>query len=77
LILLVRLAPKSLGYAGTKDKRAITVQNVTAYHAHAEKLAKAQTYLNRQGMYVANFKYVTDALKLGDLSGNRFGIVLR
>ncbi|KAH8555919.1 pseudouridine synthase [Umbelopsis sp. PMI_123] len=72
-----RLAPKSVGYAGTKDKRAITVQNVTAYHAHAEKLARAQEVLNQQGIYVANFKYVKDALKLGDLKGNRFGIVLR
>jgi tRNA(Glu) U13 pseudouridine synthase TruD len=53
------------------------VQNVTAYHALAEKLARAQEVLNRQGIYVANFKYVKNALKLGDLKGNRFGIVLR
>ncbi|KAI9287761.1 pseudouridine synthase [Umbelopsis sp. AD052] len=72
-----RLAPKSLSYAGTKDRRAITVQNVTAYHALAEKLARSQEVLNRQGIYVANFKYVKNALKLGDLKGNRFGIVLR
>jgi tRNA pseudouridine13 synthase len=74
---MFRLAPKSVGYAGTKDKRAITVQNVTAYHARAEKLAGAQEMLNRKGIYVANFQYVKDALTLGNLSGNRFGIVLR
>ncbi|KAG2171676.1 hypothetical protein INT43_008056 [Umbelopsis isabellina] len=72
-----RMGPKSVGYAGTKDKRAITVQNVTAYHARAENLARAQEALNRKGIYVANFKYVKNALSLGDLSGNRFGIVLR
>ncbi|KAJ2963867.1 hypothetical protein NQZ79_g1127 [Umbelopsis isabellina] len=72
-----RIGPKSVGYAGTKDKRAITVQNVTAYHARAENLARAQEALNRKGIYVANFKYVKNALSLGDLSGNRFGIVLR
>lgn len=71
------MGPKSVGYAGTKDKRAITVQNVTAYHARAENLARAQEALNRKGIYVANFKYVKNALSLGDLSGNRFGIVLR
>lgn len=77
LLTIYRLAPKSISYAGTKDRRAITVQNVTAYHALAEKLARAQESLNRQGIYVANFKYVKTALKLGDLKGNRFGIVLR
>ncbi|GAB5589309.1 multisubstrate pseudouridine synthase 7 [Umbelopsis nana] len=74
---ICRLAPKSLGYAGTKDKRAITVQSVTAYHARADKFTKTQEMLNRQGIYVGDFKYVKDPLKLGDLSGNRFGIVLR
>ncbi|CAM0137074.1 multisubstrate pseudouridine synthase 7 [Umbelopsis sp. WA50703] len=72
-----RLGPKSIGYAGTKDKRAITVQNVTAYHARAANIARAQEALNRKGIYIANFKYVKDPLSLGDLSGNRFGIVLR
>ncbi|KAK3103872.1 hypothetical protein FSP39_022552 [Pinctada imbricata] len=62
-------------HAGTKDKRAITSQEVTVYRVRAERLQKANRYFYR--MALGNFRYVEQPLKLGQLQGNRFTIVLR
>jgi len=69
--------PKCFGIAGTKDKRGITVQNVTAFHMTPEKIAKANKHLLPQGIQLGNFKFVKHGLKLGDLKGNLFNIILR
>ncbi|ORX79103.1 tRNA pseudouridine synthase D [Anaeromyces robustus] len=69
--------PKCFGIAGTKDKRGITVQNVTGYHMTPEKIEKANKNLLAQGIQLGNFKFVKRGLKLGDLKGNLFNIVLR
>lgn len=70
------LNPKLFTYAGTKDKRAITTQFVTAKNVAAEKLA---TFNRREyrGMRVGDFEYVERDTQLGDLYGNRFTIALR
>ncbi|ORX55365.1 tRNA pseudouridine synthase D [Piromyces finnis] len=68
---------RSLGIAGTKDKRGITVQNVTGYHMTPEKIEKANKHLLAQGIQLGNFKFVKKGLKLGDLKGNLFNITLR
>ncbi|KAH9507458.1 multisubstrate pseudouridine synthase 7 [Bulinus truncatus] len=62
-------------FAGTKDKRAKTTQEITANRIHPKKLA----FLNKvlRNMAVGNFRYVKEPLKLGQLSGNEFTIVLR
>ncbi|XP_061178701.1 pseudouridylate synthase 7 homolog [Saccostrea echinata] len=62
-------------FAGTKDKRAITSQEMTAYRVRAEKLAGGNRNLYK--MALGNFRYVDQPLKLGQLGGNRFTIVLR
>ncbi|KAH7676152.1 tRNA pseudouridine synthase D, partial [Aphelenchoides avenae] len=69
------LNQKVFGTAGTKDRRAVTSQRVSAYRVETERLLK----LNRQlrGMFLSNFEYAGRELKLGDLWGNRFSIVLR
>jgi len=69
--------PKCFGIAGTKDKRGITVQNVTAFHMTPEKIEKANKHLLSQGIQLGNFKFVKRGLKLGDLKGNLFNIILR
>ncbi|OZJ04650.1 hypothetical protein BZG36_02895 [Bifiguratus adelaidae] len=71
----LRCQPKVFGYAGTKDKRGVTVQKITAFKIHAERIAG----LNRtmSGCRFGNFRYVRDPLRLGNLKGNRFTIVLR
>lgn len=72
---MLRMQPKSFGIAGTKDKRAITTQRVTAFKQPASKLAALNKRL--YGIKVGDFCYVDRALVLGQLSGNRFTITLR
>ncbi|XP_062611558.1 pseudouridylate synthase 7 homolog [Saccostrea cucullata] len=62
-------------FAGTKDKRAITSQEMTAYRVRAEKLVGGNRSFHK--MALGNFRYVDQPLKLGQLGGNRFTIVLR
>lgn len=72
---------------GTKDKRAVTTQRVTAYKLPAQKLIDASKKLQGVKMGIlltigslnlpGDYDYVPEALKLGDLKGNHFAIVLR
>lgn len=69
-----------LGFAGTKDRRAVTVQRCSAFRVHAHRLAA----LNEGGEFglhigtrVGNFEYKNYGLELGDLNGNEFCITLR
>eukprot|EP01103_Thecamoeba_quadrilineata_P013382 TRINITY_DN3704_c0_g1_i2.p1 TRINITY_DN3704_c0_g1~~TRINITY_DN3704_c0_g1_i2.p1 ORF type:complete len:390 (+),score=86.56 TRINITY_DN3704_c0_g1_i2:354-1523(+) len=71
----LKCKPKVFGTAGTKDKRGITTQLVTAFHVTAESLAALNSKLF--SIRVGNFSYVDKALNLGDLQGNRFTLVIR
>ncbi|XP_071810344.1 pseudouridylate synthase 7 homolog [Asterias amurensis] len=66
---------QSFGFSGTKDKRGVTVQEVTVYRVEAERLCRLNAIL--RGIRLGNFRYVKDHLSLGDHSGNHFVIVLR
>ncbi|KAL1435854.1 hypothetical protein MTO96_010627 [Rhipicephalus appendiculatus] len=68
------MRPSCLGYAGTKDKRAKTCQRVSCHRLPAKKLLDLN---RRQGLWVGNITFENAAIKLGDLQGNRFTIVLR
>ncbi|KQK09991.1 pseudouridylate synthase 7 homolog isoform X2 [Brachypodium distachyon] len=72
---MLGLQPKSFGFAGTKDKRAITTQQVTLLKVHASRLADLNSKLI--GIKVGDFDYVKERLVLGQLMGNRFTITLR
>ncbi|XP_067682997.1 pseudouridylate synthase 7 homolog [Haliotis asinina] len=72
---LARLKTHLFSYAGTKDKRAKTSQEITAFKVTANKLQAVNARL--RNMMMGNFSYVKDPLKLGQLRGNRFKIVLR
>lgn len=67
--------PKTFGIAGTKDKRGCTTQFCTAFKIPRQRLAQVNT--RRQGIAVGSFSYVAQELKLGDLQGNQFQLVLR
>ncbi|XP_047949456.1 multisubstrate pseudouridine synthase 7-like [Salvia hispanica] len=67
--------PRSFGFAGTKDKRAVTTQRVTVFKQRASKLAALNEKLI--GIKVGNFCHVNEGLVLGQLQGNRFTITLR
>ncbi|KAL8265860.1 hypothetical protein R6Q59_003204 [Mikania micrantha] len=72
---MLGIQPRSFGFSGTKDKRAVTTQQVTVFKQQANKLAS----LNKRliGIKVGDFSYVNEGLLLGQLHGNRFTITLR
>lgn len=74
-----RCSVQSFGFAGTKDKRAVTAQEVTLYETRAERLHKMRLFglHPSQQIAVGNFRYVHNPLRLGDLRGNRFELILR
>ncbi|KAL3614602.1 hypothetical protein CASFOL_041688 [Castilleja foliolosa] len=72
---MLGVQPRSFGFAGTKDKRAVTTQRVTVFKQRASKLAALNEKLI--GIKVGNFCYVNEGLVLGQLQGNRFTITLR
>ncbi|XP_058738635.1 multisubstrate pseudouridine synthase 7 isoform X1 [Vicia villosa] len=72
---MLGIRSKSFGFAGTKDKRAVTTQRVTVYKQQATKLASLNGKLF--GIKVGDFCYVNEGLCLGQLLGNRFTITLR
>lgn len=75
-----------IGYAGMKDKRGITSQFCTLYRTEPQQIASRSNTASGGGntkqrgysvVQVGNFEYVSQELRLGRLSGNRFDIVLR
>ncbi|KAK4852575.1 hypothetical protein QYF36_025154 [Acer negundo] len=72
---MLGIQPRSFGFAGTKDKRAVSTQRVTVFKQHASRLAA----LNKRlfGIQVGDFCYVKEGLMLGQLQGNRFTVTLR
>eukprot|EP01126_Amoeba_proteus_P021452 TRINITY_DN2179_c0_g2_i7.p1 TRINITY_DN2179_c0_g2~~TRINITY_DN2179_c0_g2_i7.p1 ORF type:complete len:484 (+),score=65.52 TRINITY_DN2179_c0_g2_i7:72-1523(+) len=71
----LKINPKVFNTSGTKDKRAVTTQKVTAYRVPARKLLEINKKL--QGIQTGDYTYVTKPLALGDHGGNHFTIVLR
>ena len=65
----------ALSVAGTKDKRGITCQRVSARRTAAKRLASAAAGV--RGVRVGDFSYEAEGLRLGDGRGNRFTLALR
>lgn len=81
---ILNLTAKDFGFAGNKDKRAITVQRVSIHKVTKEwVLEKFNVYNSRQkghfkdSIQLGEFSYNDDHVKLGDLKGNHFEIVIR
>jgi tRNA pseudouridine13 synthase len=72
---LLNMNQKVLQFAGTKDRRAVTTQQVSAYRGSADRIAGLNKLLHNAK--VGNFRYKTNDLHLGDLRGNEFHITLR
>jgi tRNA pseudouridine13 synthase len=67
--------PKSYGFAGTKDRRACTVQRVSVKRQTAERMAGISKKLYNAA--IGDFEYKKYDIGLGDLLGNEFVITLR
>lgn len=72
---VLKTKPKDFGFAGTKDRRGVTVQRVSVYRVQADRMASLNKTLNNSA--IGDFKYEANGLKLGDLQGNEFTITLR
>lgn len=66
---------KAFAFAGTKDRRACTVQRLCVKRQTAERIAGFNRSLFNAA--VGDFEYRQNDLKLGDLMGNEFTITLR
>ncbi|XP_023494621.2 pseudouridylate synthase 7 homolog isoform X2 [Equus caballus] len=71
----LRVKPNIFSYMGTKDKRAITVQEIAVLKITAQRLAHLNKCL--MNFKLGNFSYQKNPLKLGELQGNQFTVVLR
>ncbi|XP_015482648.1 pseudouridylate synthase 7 homolog isoform X6 [Parus major] len=71
----LRVKPNIFSYMGTKDKRAITVQEIAVLRITAQRLAHLNKCL--MNFKLGNFSYKNYPLKLGELQGNHFTVVLR
>ena len=69
----LKLPRNLVSYAGLKDKRAITVQQMSASSQAAGELTK----LELSQIDLRDFRYARHPLQIGDLWGNRFTIILR
>ncbi|ORZ32654.1 pseudouridine synthase [Catenaria anguillulae PL171] len=65
---------KVFSTAGTKDKRAVTYQRVSAYRIEPSQLARANH--PKSHVLVGNPKFTRRALSFGDARGNRFTILI-
>ena len=75
LCRLLKISPKDISYAGTKDRRAVTVQRISVYRVNIQRLKGAGKTL--RGACIGDFKYHPRPLHLGELLGNEFVITLR
>ncbi|RXM92477.1 Pseudouridylate synthase 7-like [Acipenser ruthenus] len=69
------IKPNLISYMGTKDKRAITVQRIAVQKITAQRLSHLNTCL--MNFKLGNFSYQKHPLKLGELQGNHFTVVIR
>ncbi|KAH8683181.1 pseudouridine synthase [Tricladium varicosporioides] len=71
----LKVKPKDFNFAGTKDRRAVTVQRVSVFRQRADAIARLNRSL--RDARVGEFKYEKNPLELGELEGNQFTITLR
>ncbi|KAI0446038.1 pseudouridine synthase [Xylaria telfairii] len=71
----LRIHPKAFGAAGTKDRRAVTVQRVSIKGRSPASLILVNERIN--SIKIGDFKYAQEPIRLNDHDGNEFVIVLK
>ncbi len=69
----LRFSRKRVGYAGLKDKRAITAQRISIYEPTKEGLAKASF----KNIRLYNPSWANERIDIGSLTQNRFTVTVR
>ncbi|OAA67396.1 Pseudouridine synthase TruD, eukaryotic [Cordyceps fumosorosea ARSEF 2679] len=72
---MIRSKPQSIGYAGTKDRRASTAQRCSIRYTHQRSLAGLNG--NLWGISTGDYEYRDEGIHLGQLLGNEFVITLK
>ncbi|KAL6449863.1 PUS7 Multisubstrate pseudouridine synthase 7 [Candida maltosa Xu316] len=73
---LLRINHKAVNYAGTKDRRGATCQRLSINNGKVLRV-NALNKSKKNGFTLGSFSYENYPLKLGDLKGNQFTILLR
>ncbi|MDA0525177.1 tRNA pseudouridine(13) synthase TruD [Methanococcoides alaskense] len=73
LTRILRISQKRVGFAGTKDKRAVTTQKISIYDMDEEELQNVHLKDTELKILGRSNK----SLELGDLTGNEFIITVR
>jgi tRNA pseudouridine13 synthase len=78
-LLHLKQGTRAFTFAGTKDRRAVTVQRCAVHQIRAERLAGLNSGGERglRGARLGDFEYKPHGLSLGELKGNEFVITLR
>ncbi|KAA6412201.1 MAG: pseudouridine synthase Pus7 [Lasallia pustulata] len=71
----LKMKPQAFQFAGTKDRRGVTVQRVSVYRVYADRLLPLNRFL--RDAKIGNYQYQPTGLELGELTGNEFFITLR
>ncbi|NXQ79663.1 PUS7L protein, partial [Nyctibius grandis] len=69
--------PSDFSYTGIKDKKAITYQPMVVKKVTPERLKEIGSKMEKKGMRIHNIHPACQHLRLGQLKGNRFDIVVR
>ncbi|MBI2582187.1 tRNA pseudouridine(13) synthase TruD, partial [Candidatus Woesearchaeota archaeon] len=69
----LRLKEKDIGFAGSKDKHAVTEQMISITNVNREAIEKVKI----ENVYLEFRGYGKTPISLGDLQGNTFEIVIR
>jgi tRNA pseudouridine13 synthase len=64
---------KRFGFAGNKDRRAVTKQRISAWHVEEERLRNVRL----PGISIYDFRRNGSRITLGSLCGNRFLVTIR
>ncbi|KAK1780333.1 pseudouridine synthase [Copromyces sp. CBS 386.78] len=72
---LLKIKATNFGFAGTKDRRAGTVQRISVYRQRASNLLWLNTRL--PNIKVGDFAHANEPLQLGQHGGNEFVITLK
>ena len=72
----LKINPRNIAFSGNKDKRAVTVQWCTIFRKRPFDVHRINN-MKFPFIRVGDFEYCKEALRLGQLSGNRFEIILR
>ncbi|NXO26492.1 PUS7L protein, partial [Cisticola juncidis] len=71
------ILPSDFSYTGIKDKKAITVQPMVVKKVTPERLKEIGNKMEKKGMKIYNIRPAYQHLRLGQLKGNHFDIVVR